>query len=352
MSAMKSGDEKASESVPGMNQNKGTEVQRKENAKTSIVGLVGFLARDSWYKLYGGLGASLVGTMVSQGVYFYLYSMLRKIAVARRRNSARSSQDIRVFESLLTASLAGMGNVLLTNPIWMIATRMQSYRNLRKHEESMNKLASTEEEGSVGSEPSSSPPTPLAVAKMVYKEYGISGFWNGVTASLVMVINPTIQYAMYEWLMSLNKNMKNVKRKSKTVRPSTMEIFILSALSKAGATVITYPLMTVKTRMMAARKTDAHLQYTSVWNAITQIAKQEGECMLYVVQQLFLKLWLIDSRRSLFLCLSLDTGLGGYYKGIKTKIAQSILAASLLLVCKEKITEFTRDMLNPKTETE
>lgn len=29
-------------------------------------------------------------------------------------------------ESLLVAALAGMGNVLLTNPIWLIATRMQA----------------------------------------------------------------------------------------------------------------------------------------------------------------------------------------------------------------------------------
>jgi hypothetical protein len=37
-------------------------------------------------------------------------------------------------------------------------------------------------------------------------------------------------------------------------------------------------------------------------------------------------------------------GLGGYYRGINTKITQSILGAALLLVCKEKITELTRDM--------
>jgi len=292
VSATKSEVEKASSLDPGMDQNKesrGIEVQKKENMKTSVLGLVGFLARkrDCWCRLYGGLEASLVGTMVSQGVYFYLYSRLRKIAVSRRRSSARGSQDIQVFESLLIASLSGMGNVLLTNPIWMIATRMQSYRNSAKLDQSTNKLGSIEDEARGGSEPSSNPPKPLAVLKDVYKEYGISGFWNGVTASLVMVINPTIQYAMYEWLVSLNKNMKKGLHKSKTDRLSTFEIFILSALSKAGATVMTYPLMTVKTRMMAARKTDSHLQYTSVWNAIAQIAKKEGVyCILSGVQRL------------------------------------------------------------------
>jgi hypothetical protein len=35
----------------------------------------------------------------------------------------------------------------------------------------------------------------------------------------------------------------------------------------------------------------------------------------------------------------------GYYRGLRTKIVQSVVAAALLFVCKEKITELTRDML-------
>lgn len=38
-------------------------------------------------------------------------------------------------------------------------------------------------------------------------------------------------------------------------------------------------------------------------------------------------------------------GLLGYYKGIKTKIVQSVLAAALLFMCKEKITDATRELL-------
>jgi hypothetical protein len=38
-------------------------------------------------------------------------------------------------------------------------------------------------------------------------------------------------------------------------------------------------------------------------------------------------------------------GLGGYYRGLRTKIVQSVLAAALLFVAKEKITDFTRDLL-------
>ena len=36
--------------------------------------------------------------------------------------------DIGVGPSLLVAFLAGCGNVLITNPIWVIATRMQAHQ--------------------------------------------------------------------------------------------------------------------------------------------------------------------------------------------------------------------------------
>jgi hypothetical protein len=38
-------------------------------------------------------------------------------------------------------------------------------------------------------------------------------------------------------------------------------------------------------------------------------------------------------------------GLPGYFQGIRTKIVQSVLAASLLFMCKEKITDLTRGVL-------
>ena len=71
--------------------------------------------------------SSIVGTAVSQGVYFYLYSLLRDAAVARKHvmagtvaaaGQASRTEELPVSVNLVVASLAGMGNVLATNPIW------------------------------------------------------------------------------------------------------------------------------------------------------------------------------------------------------------------------------------------
>lgn len=254
--------------------------------------------------MYNGLGASLIGTTVSQGVYFYFYSSLKSVAMRRRQMKNRASNggmEQNVAESLIIASLAGMANVLLTNPIWIVATRMQTYRNnsLVKGREKDPKL----KEGRVIE--SCKAPSTLSIIASIYHDYGIRGFWNGVRASLIMVINPTIQYAIYEWLMAA--------RLAKKKRPSSLQVFLTSAVAKAGATILTYPMLTVKTRMMSARKHDTDLQYSGVFDAVAQIMNREG--------------------------------LRGYYRGMSTKITQSILGAAILLVCKEKITDITRNLI-------
>ena len=78
-------------------------------------------------RLFAGAGTAVIGTAVSQSVYFYFYSLLREAAVARKHAVAGStplhgvsarSDPLSVGYSLAVASLAGAANVLLTNPIW------------------------------------------------------------------------------------------------------------------------------------------------------------------------------------------------------------------------------------------
>jgi hypothetical protein len=59
-------------------------------------------------------------------------------------------------------------------------------------------------------------------------------------------------------------------------RPSAGEVFLLSALAKAGATVLTYPMLTIKTRLYTARKGDKEMQYAGIVDAAAQILRREG----------------------------------------------------------------------------
>ena len=60
--------------------------------------------------------------------------------------------------------------------------------------------------------------------------------------------------------------------------PTAAEFFLISAIAKLGATVLTYPLLVVKSRLQAANKdTHADLKYTGAIDAVTRIWKHEGE---------------------------------------------------------------------------
>ncbi|KAL4457944.1 hypothetical protein ABPG75_012809 [Micractinium tetrahymenae] len=300
-----------------------------------------------WGALFAGLEASLIGTTVSQGIYFYLYSLLRRLAVLRRAAAEAAATgvtgrqlaaavDVRganvtVGESLLVAALAGMGNVLLTNPIWMVATRMQAMSRARPRQQpapagaaAAAAAAAKAEAGQAGQEAEAelppARPSILAVARQVYQEFGLPGFWNGTAASLIMVVNPTMQYALYEWLQAARARLRCGQGRAEAgaakARPSALEVFLLSALAKTGATLLTYPMLNIKTRMYVARRSEGDAggaHHTSILAAAAEILHKEGP--------------------------------GGYYRGMRTKIVQSVLAAALLFVCKEKITDLTRDVL-------
>uniref|UniRef100_M1CLB7 36kDa-peroxisomal membrane protein (PMP36) n=1 Tax=Solanum tuberosum TaxID=4113 RepID=M1CLB7_SOLTU len=239
--------------------------------------------QEGWDRLYGGLAPSLVGTAASQGVYYYFYQILRNRAetdaLVRKKNGIGDG-SVGMFSSLLVAALSGCVNVLLTNPIWVVVTRMQ--------------------------------------IQEVYGEDGISGFWNGVFPTLFMVSNPSIQFMLYETL--LKKIRKRRASSNKGANDVTaLEIFLLGAVAKLGATVVTYPLLVIKSRLQAKQDigADKRHQYKGTLDALMKIIRYEG--------------------------------FHGFFKGMGTKIVQSILAAAILFMVKEELVRCARWLLTGRS---
>ena len=81
--------------------------------------------------------------------------------------------------------------------------------------------------------------------KAIYSEGGIGGFWKGWKASIVLCINPAIQWMVYEQLLKLTLRL------TKKETSSSLEIFIMGAIGKIVATLITFPYIIIKARMQA-----------------------------------------------------------------------------------------------------
>ncbi|CAA7406925.1 unnamed protein product [Spirodela intermedia] len=276
---------------------------------------------EGWGGLYSGLKPSLVGTAASQGIYYYFYQVFKNRAeaiAAARKIKGRGDGTVGMLSWLIVAAIAGSLNVLLTNPIWVLVTRMQTHTQAERKIMEMKREAIIRDAAETIlpdqrtfednlAELDSMKPKPYGTfhaAQEVYCEAGIRGFWKGIIPTLIMVCNPSIQFMIYETSLKKAKHSAN-RRGLENV--TMLEVFLLGALAKLGATVSTYPLLVVKSRLQAKQEISGNIKhrYTGTLDAIIKMIRYEG--------------------------------LPSFYKGMSTKIVQSVFAAALLFMVKEEL---------------
>jgi adenine nucleotide transporter 17 len=102
------------------------------------------------------------------------------------------------------------------------------------------------------------------------KDEGPQALFSGVIPALVLVLNPILQYTIFE-------QMKNaLEKKKKRITPTTA--FLLGALGKLFATSITYPYITVKSRMHVAGRES---KKESMLDGMRKIVREEGYTGFY-----------------------------------------------------------------------
>ncbi|KAF9314096.1 hypothetical protein BG003_004528 [Podila horticola] len=240
----------------------GADAVRKIVAKEGIAGL------------YSGLDSALFGISLTNYCYYYFYEFTK---------SAINKAQMSTLESMSAGAVAGAATVMITNPIWVINTRI-STRN--------------------AGEPNSRPMGTIETAREMIKDKGFKSFWQGVAPALILVANPIIQYTVFE----------KIKAKiAKTRALTSFDFFILGAISKLAATSITYPYIVVKSRMQLKQSDDARERYSSIMDGFRKIIKYEG--------------------------------VAGLYKGISSKIVQSILTASFLFMVQASLVQYVARLL-------
>lgn len=170
--------------------------------------------------------------------------------------AGRASKKLTTVESMMAGALAGSATVLITNPIWVVNTRMTA----RKSE--------SDEQVLPGAKKARSPST-IETLLSIIREEGPARLFAGVMPALVLVINPILQYTIFEQL-------KNALEKKRRVTPK--DSFYLGAFGKLMATSITYPYITVKSRMHVAGKDGAK---EDMMTSLRRIIRDEGYTGLY-----------------------------------------------------------------------
>jgi len=158
----------------------------------------------------------------------------------------------------MAGALAGSATVLMTNPIWVVNTRMTT----RKSEASDESLPGAPT-------PAQKAPSTLGTLFALVRDEGPARLFAGVMPALVLVINPILQYTVFEQL-------KQMLEKRRRVTPK--DAFYLGALGKLLATSITYPYITVKSRMHVAGRDGPREDMLTTFR---RIIREEGYTGLY-----------------------------------------------------------------------
>ncbi|MCJ1296205.1 hypothetical protein MMC34_007771 [Xylographa carneopallida] len=252
--------------------------------------------REGVSGLYAGLDSALFGISVTNFVYYYCmslslfiytgtpdrvplrYEWSRAFFERAAIKSSRASSRLTTIESMIAGAIAGSATVLITNPIWVVNTRMTARK-------SSSDLPSNSK--------SARAPSTLATLRSLFKDEGPIALFAGVLPALVLVINPILQYTIFEQL-------KNALEKRRKVLPR--DVFLLGAIGKLLATSITYPYITVKSRMHVANKNGPQ---DGMLESVRRIVREEGYA--------------------------------GLYKGIGPKVTQSVITAAFLFAFKDAL---------------
>ncbi|KAG3177290.1 hypothetical protein PC128_g16903 [Phytophthora cactorum] len=245
-----------------------------------------------------------------QGVEGLFAGLSSKTAVEKH-----SSTPITTGMSLLMASTAGALNMSMTLPLEMINTRAQIQPSDDESSDSDDKNKEKESQGR----------TMWGIAKEIYAEDGLMSFWKGFIPSLVLVSNPSINYTIFDKLKLQLQHSKMAASNARRVSSLTaLEAFILAAIAKAVATLITYPVIRAKVLMQAQKKqiTGQHKSshghhHAEMGNSMLQVLKRIGEL----------------------------EGPSGYFKGCSAQLFNTVLKSALLVMTKEQITKYTMRVL-------
>lgn len=203
----------------------------------------------------------MLGSGTAWGAYFYCYSLSKK----RRKLRKSTGGPLTDVDNLLSATEAGVAVSLMTNPIWVVKTRLQ-----------------LQDKGCLRPPNTRLYSGAIDCFRSIIREEGVRGLYSGLLPSLLLVSHGAIQLAAYEKLknMAISLPSKSNSRNSERNRIYISEAGLCGALSKAAATLVTYPYQVMRSRLQQ-RMDIRELKYSGFVSTLRLTIQREGISGLY-----------------------------------------------------------------------
>lgn len=225
-------------------------------------------------------------------------SKLRK----KIKRNEKVERPLSVAEDLAAGAISGVINNFCTLPFDVVATNNQVRHSRNDKRKFYARYVDT--------------------AKLIRENGGMTSFWRGLLPSCLLVVNPAVNFALFEQLKAfyvysvLTKKIPfgNSTRSVSRHKLTALEAFLIGATSKAVATTISYPLIRAKILMMNSNRRERRIssdgtavddQLRSVLGVLLEAVRAEGI-------------------------------IGGLYKGLGAQLSRSTLAAAIMFTTREK----------------
>lgn len=196
---------------------------------------------------FKGLGPALCNVPLFWSIYWTTYDHLKiRLATNLPNNPLH-------LIHLYSAIIAGAIGDIVTNPFWVVRTRIQTL-----HLHTVDPTARSE---SIST---------LNMFRTIYKNEGIAAFYKGLTASFLGLSHVAIQFPMYEYLKRETSEYRK-KCNEKREYVFMLDIVVTSLIAKLAASIVTYPH-----EVLRARLQDDRNKHVSAINTVKKIVREEG----------------------------------------------------------------------------
>lgn len=263
----------------------------KTNLPKNIWALAAYVYQTEGFKgLYKGGQVRLLEQLSTKFTFYYFYSYFTQLFALL---FVKDSFEMGAFLRLVVGYVAAVANTLLTFPIQVISAVMMV--------ESLNKNRNR---------------NLLEVTKSIVKKSGsYAGLYRGVFPSIVLSINPAIEFMVFE---QLKKQVLKAYKLAPTSNLSMSAAFWLGVIAKAFATFTTFPYIRVKVLMQVGknrvedkdRKGTKELTSTEVFMNILQ-----------------------------------DEGFFGLWSGVEAQLSKALLSSGLKFAIDESVKDIVKYFL-------
>ncbi|KAI1477228.1 mitochondrial carrier [Daldinia eschscholtzii] len=180
--------------------------------------------------LYRGLTPNLLGNASSWASFFFFKARAERAILALK---ASPDASLAPRDYFVSSGVAGLITQVLTNPIWVMKTRMLS-----------------SDRSAAGAYPSM-----WAGAVHILRHEGWKGFYRGLGISLFGVAHGAVQFAVYDPVKRLyfaRRGPFSTLRESEDLarqRMSTEATLVISSVAKLVAGAVTYPYQVIRSRL-------------------------------------------------------------------------------------------------------